>query len=130
MKLNDNELFIKVLLWAYSRQEKLFEVNELRDALGITDEIYPWFYKVFLEGTNDSPPLIGVAKYEDNRHYYVLSARGIQVVVDYIELSEARKSSTTALRLAIAAIIISIIVGCVQIFVPQDVNVISFIGIS
>ncbi len=76
---------------------------------------------------NGDPPLIYYLVNEINstgRQRYYITASGAAVLMDYLELNEARESAKEARCYAIIAIIISVVVGAIQIYKIQDVEIV------
>ncbi len=93
---NEGNLYIDILLWAYDKKHDGFTETELIERFSLNDgKRRSWYLAVFRRGTNDNPSII-----EPNGDLWYLTEKGLSMAVDYIELSEARKSSRTALVFA------------------------------
>lgn len=121
MKTNDS-LYIKILLWAYEHHDGFCE-QDLIDEFKLRDEDwkYRWFLTIFKNGTNDNTPMM-VHMYNkkvgvNEVGYWGLSEKGMSAVIDYLELSEARKNSRQAMWIAIGSLMLATIVGIAQIYV-------------
>ncbi len=119
----EKSIYVRTLLWAYEKQHTGFTEAEMKDALNLSDEEWTWIHWMFFNGLNGNAPLIWIISEEflpkgrKLREVYYLSAQGIAAAVDYLELKMAQEGGKRATRIAIAAIIISIIVGIAQIIV-------------
>jgi len=126
-------LYVKTLLWVYSKSYIGFTKDEMRMDLKISDEEWPWIEWSFFNALAGSPPLVWSITqdyFPENSGYkfgdkFYPSSAGTAAAIDYLELKEAQKSGKTAFRTAIAAITISIGIGILQILLTQNVKVIS-----
>jgi len=132
MKKTNESLYIKVLLWIYEKGSSGFTKDELREAFEVSDQEWSWVRWTFLNGLSGDSPLawhIG-AEFtggdQTNHEKFYITPAGSSTVLDYLELSEARKSSKEARWWAIIAVFISILVGLVQIYGTQGVKVSNF----
>lgn len=60
---------------------------------------------------------MGFLENRDGKDYFSLTDSGMAAAVDYLELKETQKGSSLALRVAIASIVVSVVVGIFQIVV-------------
>lgn len=114
----EKSIYIKTLLWAYSKQHAGFSKEEMRNFLNLENsEEWEWIDWMFTNGLNGEAPLIwsmpGI--YYGKKFY--LTSSGVAAAVDYLELKNAQDGSRRAERIAITSIVIGIIVGVVQIIV-------------
>lgn len=115
----ERTLYIRILIWAYNKQEKGFSWEELRTAFKLDHNQEQWVQKVFRSNMSPSENLIDHLNYNsnENSHLFVISAKGTSAAIDYLNLKEAEKSSKRAEKIAVIAITIGIIVGLAQILV-------------
>lgn len=114
----EESLYVKIITWAYEKSATGFTDQELLDKFSLKEgngEQYKMYVKIFRNGTIDNPSLIDQYKYEDNKHYFCLSERGMAAAIDYLDLKEARESSKEAKTLAMWSIWIAILVGLAQV---------------
>ncbi len=123
MKNAPKKLYTEILLWVYEKGPNGFTKNELKTSLAISDDQWPWVDYMIFEGPNGADRLVwsipGSSEY--GIRFYPTSS-GAGAAVDYLELQEAQKNSKTAFWTAIIAIAISILVGALQILLPQNIN--------
>ncbi len=120
-------LFIRVLQWASDRGSVGFKMGELREATTKDEGEWVWVQRMMLGEIQGDPPLIFHlgAHHKEGEYTYFLTGSGAAALMDYLELKEARQSSKQARWYAIIAIVISVIVGAIQISRTQDVNVVN-----
>lgn len=116
MKTEDT-LYIRILIWAYNKQEAGFLEKDLFEEFGLNPEQIKWYLKVFRSNLPISKNLVGHLDYTDNKHTMALTDKGTSEAIAYLGLEEARKSGTRAERIAKLAIVIGIIVGLIQIII-------------
>ncbi len=119
MKIEET-LYIKILVWAYNRQESGFAWGDLKTEFNLTSEQEQWVQKIFRSNMPATDNLFDHPSYnnETNSHLFVITAKGTSAAIDYLNLKEAEKTGRRAERIAIVAIIIGVIVGLAQILVP------------
>ncbi len=113
-------LFIRVLKWASDRGSAGFRLEELKSAVTSDDEEWIWVKRMMLGEIQGDPPLIfhlGNHHTGGGEYKYFLTGSGASALMDYLELNEARNSSRSAMRWAIASFSLAAVVGLVQIFV-------------
>jgi hypothetical protein len=117
--MQQDTLYLKILVWAYYRQENGFTWKDLKDEFNLTHEQEQWVQKIFRSNLPASENLIDHLSYnqEKDSHNFVITAKGTSAAVDYLNLLEAQKSGFRAERIAIIAIITGVIVGIVQIII-------------
>ncbi len=116
MKTKDN-LYIKILLWAYDKAQEGFTREELNTKFNLRGELHQWVESNFFNGTNSNRALIGHLRYSEGIQYFTLSSKGMSAVIDYIELKEARESSQKAIKIATWSFGVAIGIGILQILV-------------
>lgn len=118
MKTEDT-LYIKILIWAYEKQEDGFRMEDLKKKFNLNQAQEQWVLKIFRANLPASDNLFDHLSYNDknNEHFFVITAKGTSAAVDYLNLIEAKKSSKRAEYIAFTAIITGAIVGVVQIIV-------------
>jgi hypothetical protein len=117
--MQQDTLYLKILVWAYYRQENGFTWKDLKDEFNLTHEQEQWVQKIFRSNLPASENLIDHLSYnqEKDSHNFVITAKGTSAAVDYLNLLEAQKCGFRAERIAIIAIITGVIVGIVQIII-------------
>jgi hypothetical protein len=115
----DESLYIKILIWAYYRQEKGFSWGDLTKEFNLTSEQELWVQKIFRSNMPASDNLFDHLSYNRDKdsHLFVITSKGTSAAIDYLNLKEAEKSGRRAERIAIAAIVIGIIVGVAEILI-------------
>lgn len=113
----ENTLYIRILIWAYNKQESGFLEKDLFQEFDLNSEQIKWYLKVFRSNLPISENLVGSLDYADNKHTMALTAKGTSEAIAYLGLEEARKSGVRAERIAKWAIVIGIVVGLVQIVI-------------
>lgn len=114
MKTEKN-LYIKILVWAYKKQEAGFFEEDIFKEFNLSKEQITWYLKTFRSGLPVSENLIGHLEYKDNKHIFVLTAKGTSVAIAYLELEEAKSGSKRAEKIALFAIVINVVVAIFQI---------------
>lgn len=104
-------LYIRILLWAYEKQETGFTRRELEERFAPTTELRAWISDVFFWGNNNDRPLIKQFTTIENIGYYTLTDKGISSAVDYIELQHAIRGGKIAASIGIVALIVAIGTG-------------------
>ena len=111
----ENSLFIKVLVWAYNRKQNVFTTSELFKELNLNPTEKDWVMNTFVYAPQNSYPLFSVFK-PQNENGYLLSDRGMSIVLNYLGLKETRESSKQAMKIATWSLYIAIVVGIAGIF--------------
>jgi hypothetical protein len=112
----EESLYIKILVWAYKRQEtgflwgdlvKNFELSLLQDE---------WAQKIFRSNMPITENLVDYLSHDSrNQGRYVITAKGIAAAIQYLHLKEAESSGKRAERIAFFAIVIGVVTGVIQI---------------
>jgi hypothetical protein len=118
-KLIDLPLFIRVLQWASDRGSVGFKMEELKQAVVKDDDEWVWIQRMMLGEINGDPPLLCHlgSHHKGGEYTYFITGSGASVLLDYLELKEARESSKEAKYIAIGSLILATIVGIAQIVV-------------
>lgn len=113
----EESLYIKILIWAYEKQDVGFSMEELEEKFNLSPEQKQWVLKVFRSNLPSSENLFDHLSYSGNKneHLFVITSKGTSAAVEYLNLKEAKRSAKRAEKIALTAIIISVIVGIVQI---------------
>ena len=116
MKTEDS-LYIKILVWAYEKQESGFTIEELKHKFNLNKDQEQWLLKVFRPNMPVAENLIDHLSYSGNKneHLFVITSKGTSAAVEYLNLVEAKSSARRAEIIAFIAISIGIIVGVMQI---------------
>jgi hypothetical protein len=117
---NVNEtLYIRILEWAYRKQEDGFTWAELSKQFKLTKKQEDWVQRTFRSNMSAAENLIDHLSYadKDDSHFYVITPKGISEAINYLNLKEAEEGGKRAERIAVVAIIVGVIVGVVQIVI-------------
>lgn len=112
-------LFIRVLKWASDRGSAGFKIDQLKDACANDEEEWLWIKRFMMGEISGESPIIahlGGHHKGDGEYLYFLTASGASAYIDYLELSDARKNASEAMKWAIASLLLAAIVGAVQIY--------------
>lgn len=119
--MDKENLYIRILLWVYERQETGFAWKELGKEFNLNDLQDNWIKKIFLTTSYADRKFIEILRNDQsvtpNVYYYSLNEKGMSAVIDYQELKEARESSRDAKFIAIGSLALATIVGIAQIVV-------------
>lgn len=114
----EESLYIKILVWAYSQQESGFTWEDLKNKFNLNYDQEQWALKIFRSNMPSSENLIDhIYNQGKNEHKYFITAKGTSAAVDYLNLEEAKKSSSRAEKIALTAIVIGVLVGIAQIYI-------------
>lgn len=110
-------LYIKILIWAYNRQESGFTWADLKKEFNLTSGQEQWVQKVFRSNLPAAENLIDHLTYnvDKNEHLMVITAKGVSAAIQYLNLKEAERSGKRAEIIALFAIGIGVVVGIAQI---------------
>ena len=113
----EKSLYIKILIWAYEKQEVGFSMKELEEKFNLNPKQVQWVLKVFRSNMPAGENLIDHLSYSGNKneHLFVITSKGTSAAVEYLNLIEAKRSARRAEIIALIAITIGIIVGAMQI---------------
>lgn len=113
----DESLYIKILIWAYEKQDIGFSFKELKEKFNLSHDQEQWVLKVFRSNLPASENLFDHLSYSNNKnkHIFVITSKGTSAAVEYLNLKEAKRSAKRAEIIALVAISIGIIVGLLQI---------------
>ncbi len=115
----EESLYVKILIWAYEKQNVGFTMKELEEKFNLSPEQEQWVLKVFRSNLPSSENLFDHLSYNDvkNEHLFVITAKGTSAAIEYLNLREAKKSAKRAEKVALVAIIVGILVGITQIII-------------
>ena len=113
----EESLYVKILIWAYEKQDAGFSMKELNDKFNLSHDQEQWVLKVFHSNLPSSENLFDHLNYSGNKneHLFVITSKGTSAAVEYLNLKEAKKSSKRAEIIALIAIVVGIAVGLFQI---------------
>lgn len=114
MKIED-QIYIKVLVWAYENNNSGFTREDLRNSLFLNSAEMNWIERTFFPNPQNSYSLIVHLESNNGKNFFTLSDRGMSEAINYLTLREAQKGSKRAERIALSSIVISAVVGLVQI---------------
>lgn len=111
-----NSKYLKILLWAYKKQETGFFEEDLLTEFSLQKkEEREWYARTFKQGQPGDRLIEFFLGTEEHKCF--ITAKGISAVIEYLNLEEAKKSSKRAEKIALIAIGIGIIVGIAQIII-------------
>lgn len=115
----EETLYIRILVWAYKKQEAGFSMEELEKEFNLNIAQKEWVLKVFRSNITASDNLIDLLSYNDSKkeHLYVITSKGTAAAIEYLNLVEAKISSGRAEKIALVAIAIGVTVGAIQIII-------------
>ena len=118
-KTTKDSLFIRTLQWASDRGSVGFKMDELEAAVAVDDGGFVWVKRMMLGEINGEAPLITHlgSRHTGGEYQYFITGSGASALMDYLELKEARESSTQAKYIAISSLVIATMVGIAQIIV-------------
>lgn len=99
MKTEEN-LYLKILTWAYNRQESGFTWEELKNHFNLDDSQEKWVRKIFLTTSDGDRKYFEILKHENDTYFYSLNEKGITAAINYKSLEHAEKSSEYAIWFA------------------------------
>jgi len=112
----EKSLYIRILIWVYNKREDGFTWRDLQNAFELSDKQMLWVQKIFHSNMPKSENLVDNLSYSsDNVNLFVITAKGINHAINYLNLKEAEKNSKRAEKIAKIAIIIGVVVGLFQI---------------
>lgn len=94
----EETLYIKILKWAYEKQETGFSWKDLEDEFKLSPAQFQWVQKVFRSNVPASENLIDHLSYneKDNEHLFVITAKGTSAAIEYLNLKEVERSGRRA----------------------------------
>lgn len=113
----EESLYIKILIWAYEKQDIGFSFTELTEKFKLSNDQRKWVVKVFLPSSQVADNLFDFIDSDNNDTRYVVTSKGTSAAVEYLNLKETKRSAKRAENIALVAITIGIIVGILQIVV-------------
>jgi len=118
----EESLYIKILIWAYEKQESGFRWGELEKEFGLSNVQKEWIMKIFRSNMPAAENLVDhIYSNQADEHKYFITAKGTSRAVDYLNLKVAKKNSRRAEIIALIAIAIGVIVGITQICVQLKI---------
>ncbi len=109
----DEDLYIRVLMWAYEKQETGFTWEEMKSFFVLNKLQENWVRKIFLTASDQDRKFFEHLRNDDtvapNQHFYSLNEKGLNTAINYKALTSAEKNSNTALRIAIVGIFLTAI---------------------
>ncbi len=118
-----DSIYVKALLWGYKKQHTGFTKAEMKVALNISETEWSWVDWVFTNALNGDAPLFWYGSFNKNKNgdtdhtRYYITVVGMSAAVDYLELKEAQRGGRNAMTIAIISILVSIVVGVIQIYI-------------
>ncbi|MHB8660579.1 MAG: hypothetical protein ACYC75_01385 [Minisyncoccota bacterium] len=105
------DLYTRILLWAYDKQETGFTMEEIRPTFDLSQEEDTWVCKIFLTTSDQDRKLFEHFRNDEsgttNKHPYALNEKGITAAINYKALRHSEKSSEQALWLATFSIFLT-----------------------
>jgi hypothetical protein len=118
-KYRKQDLYTRILLWAYRKQESGFTHQELVDDFNLTPSQDAWVWKMFNTSSDYDRKFFEHLRNDEtaipNQHYYALNEKGITSAVNYLSLKQAEMNSRLAMIISVASIILTLAALRVQI---------------
>lgn len=109
----EEDLYIRVLLWAYKKQETGFTWENLKKHFSLDSLQESWVRKIFLTANDQDRKIFEHLRNDDlvipNQHYYSLNEKGITAAINYKSLAHAEKTSSVAIWFAGLSILLTAI---------------------
>jgi hypothetical protein len=109
---NKEDLYIRILLWAYEHQETGFTIEEIRPTFFLSAEQDAWVRKIFLASSDGDRKFFEHIRDDDtttpSRHLYSLNEKGVTAALNYKNLQHAERSSKWALLIAVITLVITV----------------------
>ena len=134
-KKAEEDLYIRVLLWAHERQENGFTWEEMKKNFNLSSMQEIWIRKIFLTSNDQDRKFIEALRNDEtirpNQYFYSLNEKGITASINYKNLAHAEKNSSIALWFAGFSIFIAFIGISLQLrqtrineiqAVPEQIN--------
>jgi len=103
-KKAEEDLYIRVLLWAHEKQETGFTWEELKTYFVLNVAQESWLRQIFLTSNDQDRKFFEHLRNDDtvtpNQHYYSLNEKGMTAAINYKSLAHAEKTSSLALWFA------------------------------
>ena len=107
----NNDLYVRILLWAHEKQEIGFSWEQLKTEFSINSQQDSWVQKIFLTTSDNDRKFFEHLRNDEtvtpNVHYYSLNEKGLTAAVNYLSLKETEKISKFAFWVSAFAFIIS-----------------------
>lgn len=120
---NENNIYIRILLWAHDKQETGFTWAELKKEFKLSNLQESWVKNIFLTTSDTDRKFFEILRNDEtnipNVYYYSLNEKGMATAVNYRSLKQAEKSSKYALWFSGLALLIS----AWQFILPVSFNV-------
>lgn len=111
MKDVDENLYIRILVWANKVNEKGFSWTELKNKFKLEKDQEAWAVRVFLSNINGENLFrIIEGSGTEGEHKYILSSKGLTKVLDYLSNKSLHSSTKKSNSIAMTAVIVAIIV--------------------
>lgn len=118
-KKADEDLYIRVLLWAHEKQETGFTWENLKEHFSLDSSQESWVRKIFLTTSDQDRKFLEHLRNDEtvtpNQQYYSLNEKGITAAINYKSLAHAEKTSNLAIRFAGISVLIAVIGSGFQI---------------
>lgn len=111
-------LYVKILIWAYKRQEDGFTMAELISDFGLNEDQQKWVMKVFRPNNPPSENLFDrVSEKKKDKNVYVITSKGTTAAVDYLAIQNAKKNNRKNEKIAYWSVFIAAAVGAANILI-------------
>ena len=112
----EESLYIRILIWAYKRQEDGFSWGDLKKEFQLNPVQEQWVQKIFRSNMPASDNLVDHLNYSGgNENLFLITSKGTSAAVEYLNLMEAKRSAKRAEKIALWAILIGVVVGVIEI---------------
>lgn len=112
-KKAEEDLYIRVLLWAHEKQETGFTWEILRKHFSLNVLQEGWVRHIFLTTSDQDRKFFEHLRNDEtvnpNQHYYSLNEKGITAAINYKSLAHAEKTSSLAIWFAGFSILLTAI---------------------
>lgn len=109
----NEDLYVRILLWAYEKQETGFTMEEIRPTFNLSQEEDTWVRKIFLTTSDQDRKFFEHFLNDEsgttNRHLYSLNEKGITAALNYRNIRQAERSGAWAIGIAVATAILAFI---------------------
>lgn len=107
----DEDLYVRVLMWANEKQETGFTWDNLTSYFSLTPLQESWVRRIFLTTNDQDRKFFEHLRNDDsvtpNQHYYSLNEKGMTAAINYKGLAHAEKNSSSAIWFAGLSILLT-----------------------
>ncbi len=119
----DESLYTRILLWIFEKQFTGFSNADLKGEFNLSQAQEDWVQNVFRPASTEERLFNPISTASDiqnplgskNQSQMFITGKGIAAAIDYIDLKEARESSSQAKKLALISMGIAVVLSFIQI---------------